>query len=373
MDYTGYISAVYENNVREVDIPKNDLDFFVQELFKFELFHGPFSVYKIHSRLKQEGDSIAYKNVHQKMHKILSLGLIEEVSERREFDNLHAAKYYQISLNGWVNLILKGAMKYSPACKRAIRTYYYKNIIFKTFLYPFFRIETLLTFNDLEIGAFLMDCCIETIYNVETWEPDNKRVFGIPREKLLGLSKQKLHEVLEDKLYKSTKSKLDFLLSPGIHRDTLLKIIKDEAARKTEERGIYTNVEFVYDYSLPKEKWSEVEIIEHPYFQTVNVVEAISDSLDSQVNKFLIDQIIKGSHIPKRSKTLAYDDLFMDAIRNIEQEFRRSYDNLRNIKKQNKDEIVFNVFHTIPFPYVYRINVYSKLEYLRPNLFLFGF
>jgi hypothetical protein len=58
------------------------------------------SVYKIYSKNKKSGYAMAYKNVHQKVQKMFSLDLIEEV----EGKYLRGAKFYRISPNGWANI-----------------------------------------------------------------------------------------------------------------------------------------------------------------------------------------------------------------------------------------------------------------------------
>ena len=100
------LASSYQHDFREVKMTEGDLAFLTQQVLKLDYkgyIKDHFSVYKIYSEIKKAGSSMAYKNVHQKVHKILSLGLIEEVGTGYV---LHGARYYQISPNGWLNLIL---------------------------------------------------------------------------------------------------------------------------------------------------------------------------------------------------------------------------------------------------------------------------
>src|SRR5439155_2128818 len=99
MDYLGYISGAYENDFRRIELSKNDLRFLVNNLLRLELSAGSFSAYKIYSILKSQGAPMAYKNVNQKVRKMLTLGLIEEI--KGGFIQ-HGAKYYRVSSKGWV-------------------------------------------------------------------------------------------------------------------------------------------------------------------------------------------------------------------------------------------------------------------------------
>jgi hypothetical protein len=178
----------------------------------------------------------------------------------------------------------------------------------------------------------LSDCCIATIDAIETWEPDGEEIIGIPREKLIGLTKQKFREMLEDKLYKSTMRKFDLMVTPGFDRKKLVEIVRDVAKMKD---GKSEQVQFAFDYSLPRERWSE-QTIERPAIRCLNVVEAISSQLEEQVTKFLIDLIVECSTRPKLAETLAKDEKFMNAIEPLEEVFRKAYDNLINLRHANK-------------------------------------
>jgi len=180
MDYNEYIS-VAKRKFKEVKVTDNDIDFLIDNLLQWELKHGSFSAYKIYSHLKDIEDFIAYKNVHLKIRKMFSCGLIEEV----EGKYFHGAKFYRISPNGWFNLILRGVFNYAPICKLAITKYYDDNIIFKTFIYPYFEKKTLRQFPDSTIGLYLYNCCQTTVLSIEAWKPDGEKIFEVSEDKIL--------------------------------------------------------------------------------------------------------------------------------------------------------------------------------------------
>jgi hypothetical protein len=101
--------------LRIIDLDK---EFLENHLLCQELFYGPFSIYNVHSQYKKINISIAYKNVHKKVHKMISLGLLEETKGPY---SVHAAKFYKISLNGWINLIAEGLLNADYICEPAIR------------------------------------------------------------------------------------------------------------------------------------------------------------------------------------------------------------------------------------------------------------
>ena len=79
---------------------------------------------------------MAYKNVHKRMQKLRSVNLIEEVKK----ESKHGAKYYKLSTAGIYRLLTNSeSMTYS---KDQLFKNYGNNIIFRTFLYPYFEPET---------------------------------------------------------------------------------------------------------------------------------------------------------------------------------------------------------------------------------------
>jgi hypothetical protein len=181
MDYKGYISAAFKCKFNEFMITDNDIDFLFDKLLLWELIYGSFSVYKIYSFFKGKGNSIAYKNVHSKIQKLFAGGLIEEV----EGKYLHGAIFYRISPDGWFNLILRGEFDYPTIYRGAATKYYSDNIIFKTFVYPYFEKKTINLFSDSTIAMYLYDCCKTTMLSIGDWERSSEIIFEVPKDKWL--------------------------------------------------------------------------------------------------------------------------------------------------------------------------------------------
>jgi len=293
MDYLEYMLAAYRHDFREVKMTEGDLDFLTEELTRY--IEGRFSVYQIHSYMKKRGSSMAYKNVHQKVHKLLSLGLIEEIETGYV---LHGAKYYQISLNGWVNLILEAEYSYFQG---AIKQYYDKNIIFKTFIYPYFELETISFFlNYLEVNTYLRNCCRTTIQTMNLWESGDRKEHGV-----LGLPRDKLRQLPDEELLEALKYKLDVRSAYRGVRYTLAglrKMIKSDGLTG-------------FSVSIPK---------------------SITEALDLHVKSFLFEQIMRASHLPYLGSALAEDRKFMAAVKKMGGEFNQSYDRLIDLGKMNK-------------------------------------
>jgi hypothetical protein len=97
------------------------------------------STYKIYAEFKRGpmGKAMAYKNVHGHVKKLESLGFIEPVKRK---DTKHGAIYYRISEAGMFKLFQHApSTLFLPSILGNHETY----SIFKTFLYPYFKKETL--------------------------------------------------------------------------------------------------------------------------------------------------------------------------------------------------------------------------------------
>lgn len=84
--------------------------------------------------MKNRGEKMAYKNVHQKLQKLFSLGLLQEVEHNKR--SFHGARFYKVSPKGWFNLLINSSTllpsSIAPSIEKAVRKYYSKNIIFET-------------------------------------------------------------------------------------------------------------------------------------------------------------------------------------------------------------------------------------------------
>ena len=100
-----------------------------------------------------------YKNVHSRVKKLHKLNLIQAVEKESD----HAAKYYRLSIGGLYNLIYKRRKSFLRLFKRMLENHG-DNIIFNTFLYPYFNRATmmestlsLISFS--KVCSYLYDCC----------------------------------------------------------------------------------------------------------------------------------------------------------------------------------------------------------------------
>jgi hypothetical protein len=174
VDYKGYISAVFNSVPTKGKYAPSYLDTeiisrtdltILRRLLLYEMESGPFSVYKIYSYFKRAlANPKAYKNVHQWIQKLYSLGMIEEV-----YGNYaRGARFYRISTGGWLKLILDATFMYIGYGEALIK-YYDQNIFFKTFILPYFEIDTVRYHlkRSLGLDLYLIDCCEATIIFLE--------------------------------------------------------------------------------------------------------------------------------------------------------------------------------------------------------------
>jgi hypothetical protein len=107
---------------------------------------------------------MAYKNVNKRIHKLLSLNVIQETEADNNDVNKHKAKYYNLTEYGIYQLFLNKLDKLSirqldtikfgkpPSSNTLVFLRNYDNsLLFKSFLYPYFEKDTL-----FEIGNFLL-------------------------------------------------------------------------------------------------------------------------------------------------------------------------------------------------------------------------
>ncbi|PWU82147.1 MAG: hypothetical protein DLM72_03320 [Candidatus Nitrosopolaris wilkensis] len=282
MDYSGYISTVLRNNVKRISIRDLDRKFLENQLLCQELFYGPFSIYNIHSLFKKSGVSIAYKNVHQKVHRVLSLGLLEET---RGPYSVHAAKFYRLSLNGWINLIAEGTLTPDYIYEPAIKRYYNTNIIFRTFLYPFFELETLTSLESTDVGTYLENCCETTIRGINVLKITNK-----------------------DPSFLSRSRRFYGIVCPLRYREREYADKQSSIAKMMGE---------IIDYS-------EVEKIG----ATKKAIDRISYLLDLQLKSFLFEQVMKNAAKKEIQSVLSKDRKFVASIQDLGKEFTKNHDRL---------------------------------------------
>lgn len=178
MDYSRYILEIYKHKFYEKTILSNhEFEFFYRNIVMWALNNGPFSVYQIYSNLSNRGQNMAYKNVHPKLQKLYSLGLLEGAEYHGR--SIHGAKYYKVSSKGWFNLIANASLinfrSVASSVMKATKKYYSNNIIFSTLVYPYFNSKSItLILEEEMLLDYLINCCQSTVDVILTREPDGR-------------------------------------------------------------------------------------------------------------------------------------------------------------------------------------------------------
>ena len=154
MGYKGYISEILKFPNRNKDIGP------IAALILGYFLKNPYtSTYQIYTYLKPTEHSMAYKNVFRRVQRLHSLNLIEKV---KKIESQHAAIYYRLTTGGIFYLLYKRQYKpVSETLKKFFKNYS-DNIIFKTFVYPYFEHRTILQLNVFytqQISDYLYHCC----------------------------------------------------------------------------------------------------------------------------------------------------------------------------------------------------------------------
>jgi hypothetical protein len=136
---------------------------------------------------------VAYKDVHKRVKLLNSLGLIEEsgidklprnkITSRNQFDmkfaSIHNPIYYRLTTGGIFNLVLYHVAE-TVEPPTAIFRYHGNNIIFRTFLYPFFKRSTLTRFRGTfllnSVFTYLSKCCEVVDQTLATSNNNNMKV-----------------------------------------------------------------------------------------------------------------------------------------------------------------------------------------------------
>ena len=117
---------------------------------------NPISAYDIWVRLKEMAVSkpMAYKNVHVRVKKLHSYGLIQEVKEEKRY---RKAIHYEVTNSGLFHYLLD-----SPLIPFVLKKYK-DNLILKIILYEFFSVSTIDYFctvvRILALNQYLKKCC----------------------------------------------------------------------------------------------------------------------------------------------------------------------------------------------------------------------
>jgi hypothetical protein len=112
---------------------------------------------------------MAYKNVHKRIQRLHSLGLIERVEQdkiRKKREFIHGSVFYRLTTAGIFYLLYKDSTTLTTEGREKIFQNYGDNIIFETFVYPYFKKQTLLQIKShilfVEIFNYLFKCCEAT-------------------------------------------------------------------------------------------------------------------------------------------------------------------------------------------------------------------
>ena len=152
-----------------------DVDSVFWNILEQFAWQKPLSAYQLWTKLKSTDTEMAYKNVNKRVHGLLSLNLIQETVTPGKNVNKHNAKYYELTELGIYQLFLNklnalhirelDTIKFHklPSSNTLIFFHnYYNNLLFESFLYPFFEKETLFAIGDYllrDLFNFLANCC----------------------------------------------------------------------------------------------------------------------------------------------------------------------------------------------------------------------
>jgi hypothetical protein len=179
--YNRYISPIlnYYRNFPEID------SVFLDILEQFAL-EKSLSAYQVCFKLKSTDLKMAYKNVNKRIHGLISLNLIQETETEANNVNKHNAKYYRLTEYGIYQLFLNklnelrirefNTVKFtkSPSSNTLIFFHNYAdNLLFESFVYPYFEKETLFAIGDYllwDLYKFLADCCYRIKNQIELYD-----------------------------------------------------------------------------------------------------------------------------------------------------------------------------------------------------------
>ena len=130
MDVFGYMSEVIIEGPIPIGLDGRD------QLFLSWILEGDTSAYKIYSRKKK---TTAYKNVNRRIKKLFDAKLIEEVTIHGGFK--HGARNYRLTSRGLVYILAEEYIPLNDVSR--ITSMYPDNILFNTFLYPYFDRRTI--------------------------------------------------------------------------------------------------------------------------------------------------------------------------------------------------------------------------------------
>jgi DNA-binding PadR family transcriptional regulator len=166
----GYISGLDRLSRKDPEVDEKSIDIPEQFAWKKHL-----SAYQICSNLKSTHSKMAYKNVNKRTNALLSSGLIQKLET--SIHSKHNAKYYRLTEYGIYQLFLNrldsllvnqsDVRKGNEISQSLNALTFFRNYVecglFKIFLYPYFKKETLLAIGSSllwDLYNYLSICCI---------------------------------------------------------------------------------------------------------------------------------------------------------------------------------------------------------------------
>ena len=164
----GYIASLYKTG-KDAELDKKSLD--ILELFAVHR-EKYLVAYQVFSKLKSTPGKMAYKNVNKRVKALYLSRLIQ----KKEFKSNHNAIYYMLTECGIYQLFLekfnssilsqphfgRGRMMANDYARLFLLRNYSDSALFKIFLYPYFKKETLLAIGGTilrDLYTYLSTCC----------------------------------------------------------------------------------------------------------------------------------------------------------------------------------------------------------------------
>jgi hypothetical protein len=161
-----YILLLYGSSTKDAGFDGKSLN--ILEQFAWEKY---LSAYQIYSNLKSTYLKMGYKNVNKRINVLLLSGLIQK-PETDTINSKHSAIYYRLTEYGIYQLFLNklnsllvnqsDVRKGTPSNALSFFQNYSDSMLFETFLYPYFKKDTLLAIGSsllTDLYGYLSSCC----------------------------------------------------------------------------------------------------------------------------------------------------------------------------------------------------------------------
>jgi hypothetical protein len=334
LNYIEEISNLPNRNVVLGPVEEEFLKYFVENshlsAYQVRSLHNSRQklwIYKLTQ--KQQPNPMDYKNVHKRVKRLYELNLIEKEGKQSE----RGAIYYRLSTGGIYYLIHNKSREFITLLKNVLQNHS-DNIIFKIFLDPYIKRDTLLQIESTsrisKICSYLHECCEAT---ERTLESINKNRIGYVVEQVFlwqdvpGVDNHRLIDFLKREF------NVNWLVNPEIIKFSDGKTIKISHGSKSiliklkdnEDKAILTiNRKNVYEFTFSP--WLEVLYRGQP----IKEFEANSLllSIKSLVANLVLALALEVFAIESDIKVLARDKKFMGLVSDNKQKLDDSYQKL---------------------------------------------